>query len=206
MKVYDVEQGGGEWLELRLGIPTASNFERIVTPAKLQPSAQQNKYAHELIAERVIMEPLTDMTSQWMDRGGQLEGEARLSYEFLKTTIVKQVGFVKTDDESRGCSPDGLVDDDGMIEIKVPSAKNFVAYSFGDPTNEYLMQRQIQMEICERQWCDIVIYNPDMGTIIRRVHHNADFCYRVMEECDNFLVKVGKMEEEFRNKIEKSFN
>lgn len=164
MIIIDAQQGSYEWLKSRLGIPTASQFHRLVTPKKLEPSAQIKDYAAQLLAEWITGEPLddADARSQFMERGSDLEAEAIANYEFDTMTEARRVGFVKRDDGRAGCSPDLLIGDDGGADIKCRSAHKHVA-ALLDPESERTathLQLQGCMWICERQWWDVYGYNP----------------------------------------------
>ena len=124
MKVLDVEQGSRAWVEARLGIPTASAFKRIITSTgKL--SAQRERYQAELLAEWVYGEPAEDLTDNLnIARGKALEPEARRYYSFHAGVDATTVGFCVRDDGIAGASPDGLVNPDGLLELKCPRGRH----------------------------------------------------------------------------------
>ena len=132
MKILDMEQGTQEWMMARLGMPTASQFDRLLTPKTRKPSASRIRYSAELLTEWLLGQPLEWGSSAWMERGTDMEGEARKYYEMQYDVEVRQVGFVIRDDDAVGGSPDGLIGDDGGLEIKVPSALTHVQYMLGD--------------------------------------------------------------------------
>lgn len=172
MIILDIEQGSEEWFEARLGIPTSSHFHEVITPKTLKPSTQVRGYMYRLLFEQLAGVPHTsESQSAFMARGGEMEAEARKWYEFVHSCDVREVGFVLRDDKSAGCSPDGLVGDDGVLEVKVPSGGQHVAYMHIPTTlvTSYWCQVQGQMWICERQWCDLMSYNPALGAVIERV-------------------------------------
>ena len=111
------------WIEARLGIPTASEFSKIVTPGgKL--SASRDEYIGTLLAEWALGEQDAEFQSEWAERGKLLEPEARDYYRFHRDADVATVGFVYRDDaRSVGCSPDGIVGGDGLLELKCPKAR-----------------------------------------------------------------------------------
>lgn len=168
MKIHNVEQRSGAWYSLRMGVPTASDFSRAITPKKGGLSTQGVEYAAELALEMFTGQPNEDFGgTEWMDRGAGLEDEAIAQYEMLYDVDVERVGFITSDDGNRGCSPDGLVGDDGMIEVKCLKDKNHVKallnYSeFDEVDPKYTPQTQGQMLIAERQWCDLLFYCPGM--------------------------------------------
>ena len=117
MKIHDCKQNTTEWLDLRAGIPTASQFDRIITPTG-KPSASAIPYMHQLLAERLMGRPITGYVSFDMDRGKDLEPEAVSFYEFTQDVETMPVGFITNDEETIGASPDRLIGSDGLLEIK----------------------------------------------------------------------------------------
>src|SRR5688572_30777229 len=120
MKIHDCIQGTSEWFNIRSGIPTSSEFDKIITPKTGKPSSQAEHYMFALIAERLMGHPRIEFMSRWMDRGNQMESEAVAFYELQRDANTQRIGFLTNDDETVGSSPDRFVDDDGLLEIKVP--------------------------------------------------------------------------------------
>lgn len=174
MKRYDVEQGSAAWKALRLGKPTASNFDKIITEAKMQPSASRFGYAHQLIADSILGYPSDDVKSAFMERGSLIEHQARAWYEFTTDNAVERVGFVATDDDRCGASPDGLVNANGLLEIKCPSLPVHLGYVLGNGIG-YKAQVQGQLWICEREWCDTVSFCPGAPNALVRVYRDDAF-------------------------------
>jgi hypothetical protein len=126
MKEYDVPQTSPEWWELHRGRPTASRFDQIITPKKAELSAASKTLICQLVAERHYPGPLEELLApptRAMQRGIELEPEARAFYELERSLDVRQVGFITTDDGRFGCSPDGLVGVEGGLELKCPDGK-----------------------------------------------------------------------------------
>ena len=178
MIVHDVEQRSPEWSALRCGRPTASDFNRLITSSG-KPSSSLSDYAATLAAELYAGRQLEAWQgSQWTERGIELEPEARSHYEFVNGVEVRQVGFV-TDGEA-GCSPDGFVGDDGMVEFKCLSPWNHVqAYAYwrrsGDIFSTYVAQVQGQLLLCRRKWVDLVFYHPDLPSFTARILPDKQF-------------------------------
>ena len=173
----EFKQGSPEWFQQRCGIPTASHFKELVTPKTRKPSAQAFGYLCRLVFERLVGEPYeSESSSVWMDRGGEMEAEARRWYEWDRDCEVRQVGVVLRDDRSAGCSPDGLVGDDGLIEIKVPGGKVHVGYLLQADRllADYVCQIQGELWICERQWCDLFSYHPSLPPVVLRVERDEE--------------------------------
>jgi len=180
VKVYTMEQGTPEWVAARLGIPTASAFDRILTPATRKPSAQADAYLHELLAEWLLGQPAKDGgDSAFMARGRDMEDRARGWYEFTQGQAVERVGFCTTDDGLVGCSPDSLVGDEGGLEIKCPSIWWHVAYML-EPSRlaaDYHGQVQGGLWVTGRAWWDLESYNPSPSVhpVVVRVRPDAAY-------------------------------
>lgn len=182
MRVYtDVIQGTQEWLELRAGIPTASNFDKILTPGGAkgpQPSKQQEKYMFLLLAERLMGHPVEDRGySHWMDRGNDEEGRAVCFYEFQRDIETVKVGFITNDAGMIGCSPDRLVGEPGLLEIKVPSEAIHMGYLLqsGTAYEEYRVQVQGQLWVSGREWSDVLSWHPELPPALMRIERDENF-------------------------------
>lgn len=173
MRLHDVEQRSPAWYALRCGIPTASEFSQLVTPTG-RPSKSATTYARFLAAELYVGRPL-DMWSgnAWTDRGKEMEAQALEFYEFTRDVEAQKVGFVTSDDGLAGCSPDAFIGDDGMLEIKCLKAENHIAAimhhrATGLCPADYLPQTQGQIMLCERAWCDLLLYHPELPSLVIR--------------------------------------
>jgi hypothetical protein len=172
---HDVAQNSEEWHRLRLGIPTASEFKRIVTP-KGKLSAQSDGYMHRLLAEWAMGAPLIEEETQWMTRGTMMEPQAVAAYEFDTGRNAELAGFFTTDDGLVGCSPDRLIGDDGLLEIKCPSPQVHIGYMLqSDLKDEYWPQVQGQLWVTGRAWLDIQSYCPGLPNFITRVERDEKY-------------------------------
>ena len=187
MIIIDVEQGSDGWLSARLGIPTASQFHRIVTPKTLKPSTQAQGYICELLAEWALGEPLTDFGSDAMMRGTLLESSAVGYYEMMQDVETTEVGFCVTDDGKVGCSPDRLVGDDGGLEAKAPMAKGHMAALLGEPEADYRAQIQGSIWVTGRAWWDLVVWHPFLPSVIVRCEPDPAFQDALTEQLADFL-------------------
>lgn len=169
------EQGSDEWKLARMGIPTASAFDKIITPKTLKPSESRTKYAHKLIAERILGRPEKDESFGFAERGKEMEAAARGYYEFIRDVKVDRVGFIMTDDRKVGASPDGLVLDRGLLELKCPSAAVHIGYLLDEEGIGYRCQVQGQLFVAERDWVDTVSYHPELPDVVRRVGRDETF-------------------------------
>lgn len=177
MIVLDCEQGSAAWMEARRGVITASTFNKIITPKDLKPSKQAEGVARQAVAEWLsgIVEP-TPVTAA-MERGLLLEPAARAFYEFETGRDVQQVGFIFLD-EARliGCSPDGLVGNDGGLEIKCLSGAAHVECLLTRTVpDEYLPQIMGCLWITGRKWWDYVSYHPLMPPALVRVEWDGEY-------------------------------
>ena len=178
MPIYhDVEQGSDQWLALHMGIPTMSQAHRIMTPEKRKLSSQSIGYIHEKLVEMFLGVPYDGTSTEFMRRGTKLESKAVDYYEFATGLTTKPVGFVTSDDGTVGASPDRLVGDEGLLEVKAFGAKHHIA-ALLDDDKDYFIQMQGQLWISGRQWCDRLYFYPDMEifpSIIKRVERDEDY-------------------------------
>lgn len=198
MKVHAVEQNTTEWMDLRLGIPTASAFGQIITPTG-KPSDQAGKYMNMLIANQMADQTLESWQgNQWTERGHELEDEARSYYEMVKNVDVERVGFVTND--NAGMSPDGMINDDGGIEIKCPSPGIHVSYLLSNkvPTI-YIPQIQGSMWISDRDWWDFISYHPVLDSLIIRVYRDGKYIALLSEAIKKFTDKMLEKKHKLEN-------
>lgn len=191
MKIIDCEQGSPEWLRERLWRPTSSHFDRILTPKTRKLSAQRYGYALELCAERILGEALDGGSSLWMERGTQLEANARDAYSFEVGHDVTVPGLCVTDDGEIGASTDGLVGDDGIIEIKCPKITTHLENLTTDDPYTIAPATQVQggLWVTGRAWCDIVSYNDHERIPMRvmRVERDPEWMSAFDEAFPEFL-------------------
>lgn len=173
MIFHDVTQGGPEWHELRRGVPTSSAFSRIMTPKSRKLSSQVDDYIAELIGERMSIygaEHAENYMSNAMRHGADTEAEARRYLAMHANLDITNGGFCLTDDGRWGASPDGLVGEDGVVEIKCPMAKTQVRYLL-DRTlpDEYLCQVHGQLIVTGRKYVQFVSYHPGLPPFLCRI-------------------------------------
>lgn len=167
MIIHDIEQRTPEWFELKKFSMGASHAQAIGNCGK-----GLNSYIIEMMSEAYSEAPRESFTNEHIERGNELEEQARLIYELETGNSVNEVGFVSID-EYVGCSPDGMVNEDGLIEIKCPKDKVFFQFYLDRKIDtKYYWQMQMQMLVTERSWCDYVVYNPNykQSIIIERVY------------------------------------
>lgn len=193
MKILEHEQRTPEWFAARKGIPTASNFDRIIT-TEGKPSKQRQKYLYELAGERLGGIVDESYQSFAMLQGIEREGEARSLYELLYAS-VEEVGFCVSDCGLFGCSPDGLINENGGIEIKCPLIHTHVEYllnSKDEVPNDYFQQVQGCLFVTGRQWWDFVSYFPGLPPIIVREEPNDVFQRLLKKELELFCEELNE--------------
>jgi hypothetical protein len=195
MIAHNVQQGTPEWLQLRLGIPTASRFDDILTPKARKYAASARKYINELVAEWIVGEPLDSFTSFAMEHGTMYEPEARSWYEFDTDTQVETVGFVTNDAGTVGCSPDGLVGADGITEIKCPQPIRHVENVLGGDIAT-IGQVQGCIWVCEREWVDTISYHPRIAPAVVRVWRDDEYLAALATAMDQFSDELAQAKEQ----------
>jgi hypothetical protein len=182
MIIHEMEQGTPEWFAAKLGVPSSSNADKLVTGTG-KVSTQLAGYAEALAMEKHIGAPSDDgfTGNRYTDRGIELEDLSRADYAMTHQCAVQEVGFI-TDDPGRwGASTDGLVGDDGVVEFKNIIAKTMFSLILYTKQNEnrtppgYIPQLQMELFVTERAYCDIVFYHPQFEPIIHR--HYPDLVF-----------------------------
>lgn len=174
MKTHDCKQGSTEWSLLRCGLPTASEFGRLVSPEwKVRTGEGPKSYVLEKVAEKIMGFPQETGGSWAMGQGQILETHARPWYQFAHDTKIDEVGFCTTDDGRAGCSPDGLIGADGGIEIKSPQPHAHLEYLLGGTVpKDYRAQVQGCLYVTGRKWWKFVSYSTFFPALV--VHVEPD--------------------------------
>jgi hypothetical protein len=174
VKILDVVQGSAEWHAARCAIPTASCFDRLLTPKTLKPSASADKYLHELLGAWINGPAEDGYTGGLMLRGTEMENEAARDYAFRHGVDLEAPGFCLRDDGMAGCSPDRFVAPDGGLEIKCPGFTTHVAYLLGDedPYGAHRLQVQGNMLVTGRRWWDLLSYHPTLPNFEKRIERD----------------------------------
>jgi len=189
MRCIDCEQGTDEWLAARLGIPSASMYAKIIT-TQGKWSTQADSYINQLVAEKLTGETTPFYQNEHMIRGTELEPDGRQMYEFITGSEVQQVGFCLHDTLEAGASPDGLIGEDGGLEIKCPAPATHVEYLRGDKLpSKYKQQVMGCLWITGREWWDFMSYHPNMKPLIVRVERDEDYIAE-LEACVSKAVKL----------------
>lgn len=194
-----IEQGTPEWHALRCGKVTASRVADIMRKTKSGVSASRQRYLGELVAERLTGQQAETFKSKDMEWGNATEDQARSAYEFVAMAgNLSAVAFVDHPKvPMSGASPDRLVGDDGLLEVKCPATHTHIAYLLGDGINpDYVTQMQWQMACTGRSWCDWVSFDPrlpeDMRLLVRRVDRDDARVAELEAAVRAFLVEVSE--------------
>ena len=205
MKIIDCQQRTAQWFAARLGLPTASRFGDVLARLKSgEPAAAARDYALALALERVTQQMQQQFVNAAMVRGAELEDEARAAYETRTGNLVNQVGFCMHDTVAAGCSPDGLVGAEGILEIKCPENQlKIAALWLTGNASEYLPQIQGQLWITGRQWCDLVVYDPrlrsgQMEVLVLRIKRDEAYIAALAAAVDEFCKTVDQQEADLR--------
>ena len=176
MQYFNVDQKSEEWVKLRLGVPTASDFDKIMTPKKMELSKSATKLAYRLIGEKLspyLPERAESFMTRAMEWGVQTEAEARNFYAMETDLVINNGGFCLSDDGNFGCSPDALVGDDGLLELKCPESGTHVEYLCDQIIpDEYKPQVHGQLIVTGRKWVDFMSYSIGLPPMIVRVTPN----------------------------------
>jgi hypothetical protein len=158
-------------------------FNKFITSAG-KASTSADSYINELIAERLTGLRVPIYVNEHMERGTRLEPEAREMYEFITDQKVTEYGFILDDSEEFGCSPDGLVGEDGGIEIKCPADSTMIGYHRNNKSfiNKYKQQIMGCMMITGRSWWDLMAYSETIPHLIVRVERDDEYIEKLAAE------------------------
>ena len=197
-RIEAVQQGTEAWHQLRMGKVTASRVADLLAKTKTGPSASRGNYLIELALQRVTKTIEESYTNAAMEWGTQTEPQARVAYEVKTGNFVDQVAFIDHPTIAGfGCSPDGIVDSDGLIEIKCPNSATHWSYiKANEPPNKYFIQMQAQMAVTGAKWCDFVSFDPRMPErsqlLVVRVMRDPEYILYMEAEIVQFLKEVEK--------------
>lgn len=199
MRTINCEQGTEEWFAARLGVPSASMFSKIVTTKGVW-STQADSYINQLVAEQLTGEREEVYQSHHMIRGTELEPEARDLYCLMKDFEVQEVGFCLHDTLKAGCSPDGLIGEDGGLEVKCPAPATHVEYLRGGVLpSRYKQQVMGCLWITQRDYWDFMSYHPTMKPLIVRVERDEEYIAALEENVTKAVNLIHENVEKFFN-------
>jgi hypothetical protein len=200
VRIINCRQQTEEWERWR-NRPTASEFSKFITPARGDYSSQATAYAAKIVAKRlgVYVEP---PPSFWMEWGIEQEPNARFAYTEQTGYEVIEAGFILPDGtDAYGGSPDGLIGDEGILEIKCPAPETLISYhAAGTVPTQYKPQIQGLLLISGRRWLDFFVFHPELTPFLLRVTPDEEYqaklaagLLRLLHEIDRIEAKVTKM-------------
>ena len=195
MKIYNFEQRTEDWYNIRKGKMTASNAETIIANGK-----GLETYIYNLMAEYYSSAEKENYINADMQRGIDLEPEARLEFEFYTDLDVQEVGFIEHN-EFIGVSPDGLIGNDGLIEIKCPNDSIYFKLLLSNNIKpEYIAQMQMQMYVTDRQYCYFVSYNPNFekSLYIKKINRDEEMIEKLKKGLERGTELIKEIKENFR--------
>lgn len=202
MRIIDCQQRTPEWFAARRGVPTASEFGRIVTDKRGDYAAGADSYINELIDE--LIRPEADRGfggNRHTQRGNELEPEARDEYAFDHDVVPREVGFILSDDGLLGCSPDSLIDPDGGLEIKCPDGPTHLRWlRAGVLPDEHRAQVHGSLIVTGRAWWDFVSYCPGYPKLEVRVVPNA-YTEKLRGHLQRFLAEYAAARDAIQQRL-----
>lgn len=200
MNIIDtVEQGSEAWMKMRLGKVTASRMSDVMSKGRGNaPSKTSESYMIELIAEIITGQSKPFFENDAMRWGTETEPQARAMYEVNNDFVsVREVAFIEHS-EFIGVSPDGLIGDDGLLEIKCPNTTTQLKRALSDDYSaDYKAQIQMQLWVSGREWCDFLSFDPRLecaaGYLQQRVYRDEDYITEMKEKTDLFISKMNEL-------------
>jgi putative phage-type endonuclease len=195
VKIHNFEQRTEDWYNIRKGKMTASNADTIIANGK-----GLETYIYNLMAEYYSSAEKENYINADMQRGIDLEPEARLEFEFYTDLDVQEVGFIEYN-EFIGVSPDGLIGDDGLIEIKCPNDSVYFKLLLSDNIKpEYIAQMQMQLYVTDRQYCYFVSYNPNFekSLYIKKITRDEEMIEKLKKGLDKGTELIKEIKRNFR--------
>lgn len=200
IQIYNCEQGSPEWFTARAGIPTASEFDTVMAKGKGGGESKTRRtYMLKLIGERMTGLPMENYSNVHMERGKEMEAEARDAYAFMQDELPEQIGFMRNG--NKGCSPDSVIGTNGLLEIKtkLPHLQLDVLLT-GVLPPEHKAQVQGQLLVSEREFCDFCSYWPKLPLFVLRVYREEEYIKQIdaavhqfNEEMDSLQAKLEQM-------------
>ena len=194
IEILNFPQNSSEWFEARRGIPTASEFGSILAKGEGKTRAS---YMRKLAAEIITGEIGESFTSPAMDRGKEMEAEARKYYAFLTDSEPELVGFIRNG--NKGGSPDSLIGDNGLLEIKTMRGDVLIEVIMKDEfPNVHKAQCQGNLLVSEREWIDLQVYWPKMPRFCKRAYRDEAYLRTLASEVDRFSDELATLVERIR--------
>lgn len=194
IEILDCEQNSEEWYRARAGMPTASEFSTVMAKGE---GKIRRTYMLKLAGEILTGEPMESYSNAHMERGKLMEAEARNLYSFMTDNEPRQVGFIRNG--PKGCSPDSLIGNDGMLEIKTKLPHLMIETILRDDfPPEHKAQCQGALWVAERDFIDIAIYWPKLPLFTKRAYRDATYISNLASEVDRFNVELAQTVDKIR--------
>lgn len=208
VEFFDCDQRSEQWYELRAGLPTASEFASILAKGE---GKMRRSYMLRLAGERVRGIPATSYENAFMIRGREQEAEAREEYAFIADVEPKLVGFARDLDKGAGCSPDALIGDDGVLEIKTAEPHILIDLMLkGTFPGEHRAQCQGALWVTDREWVDLAVYCPRLPLFMKRAYRDDAYIAeleaavkRFNEETDEIVERIRRYGEPAREVVKR---
>ncbi len=194
IQVFEMDQGGDEWFQARLGIPTASKFATVMAKGE---GKTRSEYMRKLAGEIITGEVTESFSSIHTERGKEMEDEARQTYAFINSVEPQLVGFLRNG--NKGASPDSLIGENGGLEIKTALPHIQIDRLDRDRLPpEHKAQVQGNLWISEREWWDFVSYWPRLPMLCVRVYRDEEYIKTMSDEIDRFNDELAALVERIR--------
>lgn len=206
--MFEAEQRTDAWFSERAGKVTASRIADVMAKTKTGYGTGRANYMADLVAERLTGLPKQGFSNAAMQHGIDTEPQARAMYELEHGVTVIEVGFIPHPTlADTGASPDGLVGDNGLVEIKCPNTATHIETLRGaEIDRKYLLQMHWQMICTGREWCDFASFDPrmplEMQLYVRRVERDAELCEEITAEVTKFLAELNETVADLRSRYE----
>jgi hypothetical protein len=200
IEILDCEQKSPEWYAARAGLPTASMFATIMAQGKSgSESIGRNSYMRKLAGEIITGIPMESYSNDDMERGIAMEPELRSRYAFMHDADIVRVGFIKNG--LKGCSPDGLIGDDGMVEFKSAAPHVMIEILMaGEVPTKHKPQCQGNLWVAERVWIDLVIgSSPKLPLFVSRINRDEPHIRKISGAVADFNIELRQMVEKIRS-------
>lgn len=201
----NLDQGSYDWFRVRAGIPTASMFQAVMSKGRSAGAESKTRrtYMLRLLGERLTGEVAETFSNVHMERGKEMEADARRLYEFREDVQVMRVGFIRNG--LRGCSPDSLRDANGIIEIKTKLPHIHLDVMLADELpSEHKAQCQGQLLVAEREYLDFVSYWPGLPLFVKRVYRDDEYLKALDQKLTEFTDEMFELEAEMRSRMPKA--
>lgn len=202
LEIIDCEQNSEEWHRARAGIVTASEFATVMAKGRgKSESVTRRKYMLHLVGERLAgPSPFDSYSNGHMTRGHEYESEAADLYVFQTDNEIQRIGFMRRGDV--GYSPDGLIDENGLVEIKTKLYHLHLECLLSDEVpSEHIPQLQGGLWVSGREWIDFVSYSPGLPLFVKRVYRDEEYIKNLAQEVDRFLAEMNEIIEKINRRV-----